>query len=535
MPPAASASAGSTSYFDAEGNEFDLGTDNVSPSTATLGASSSDELTSIGDLSTSPPSPPLPTSMLSDDGAPPLFTPGEMVLYLVVSALALCCMWSNFKPQILKCLQCVLEGAALCPPLQAPAQAAMESLGLSHSRIDPLEDPEIVWTNEAEDPLRVDGSEEIDAELLGSDVVDGDADGEPEPRRGRGRRDARPKKERKPRRKALPEDEVEAADDDDEEALFAEEDEAEVAPAADEEVEAVLDDEDEVEEVDDDDGDGTAPNAMSARLGALEAKLRCGGTVTLNDLQGTRARVSGDGDFLPGAGGRTTGAGDDSFTMVGLSTQVRRGQQEPSQQRLRQEADRRQAKLEEALREKKENAKRRDAQKADVLKREARRKLQKELLFMDHELDALTGTAGGPAGGPPSQVLAAKWLLEHAYTKHPPPSFTKRRAAEEAIRARELRFRDAATSALKLMQARYSPNKNTVGEYGAEWAVISEEISKHAFSLCAGISRGSAQELPPLASGSVFARSRREGALDDEIDFSLAGEMDHDDDVEDAD
>ena len=140
---------------------------------------------------------------------------------------------------------------------------------------------------------------------------------------------------------------------------------------------------------------------------------------------------------------------------------------------------------------------------------------------MDHELDARTD----------SQMLAAKWLLEHVYTKHPPPSFTKRRAAEEVIRARELRFRDAAMNALKLMQARYAPDKNSFAEFGAEWAVLAEEISKHAFSLCSGISRGSQQELPPLASTGVFStRPRRR----DDFELSLSAEMDHED-VEDAD
>ena len=149
---------------------------------------------------------------------------------------------------------------------------------------------------------------------------------------------------------------------------------------------------------------------------------------------------------------------------------------------------------------------------------------------MDAELDALTG-ASETAKGPPSQMLAAKWLLEHAYTKYPPQSFTKRRAAEEVIRARELRFRDAAMQALKLVQARYAPEKNSVAEFGAEWAVIAEEISKHAFSLCAGISRGAQQEAPPRSSG-VFARQRSDD--DDDLGFTLSSEMDHDD-VEDAD
>ena len=85
-----------------------------------------------------------------------------------------------------------------------------------------------------------------------------------------------------------------------------------------------------------------------------------------------------------------------------------------------------------------------------------------------------------------------------------------------------------------MLQTRYAPDKNDAREYGAEWAVIAEEISKHAFSLCAGIGRGSQQELPPLSSD-VFLRQRA-GALDDDLGFSLTNEMDAgDEDVEDAD
>ena len=129
MPPAAS--AGDT-YVDSEGNAFDTSADDVG--VLPCGDDSSEgEMPSLGNAAglSPPPSPFTPSSMLSDDGAPPLFSPGEAVLYLVVLALALCCMWSNFKPQILKCLQCVLEAAAGVrgPGAAGPLRRALRRAG----------------------------------------------------------------------------------------------------------------------------------------------------------------------------------------------------------------------------------------------------------------------------------------------------------------------------------------------------------------------------------------------------------------------
>ena len=521
--------------LDRDDGELGMGTDDwtdlstVSDPAASIAAGPSP---TVNLLTVGMPPPP-PAAMLVDDGAPPILSPAQMALYLVVLILGLCCMWSNFKPQLLGLAQCLLETLAICPPLRKPAKAALQRLGIPHSRHDPLDPSEIVWTNECVDPMRVDGSEEIDAELLGSDVEDYSnaddqsqvQDEEPTPRRGsKGRKEAEPR-ERRQRRSREESERIRRR--------MEEEDDDEV-----EEVED--DDDDEVEEVDDDEEEedeeahrgSRGREKAAARLGALEKKLRGGGMVTLDDLQGTRARVSAGGDFLPAdlpaVDGPSASVGDD-MTMVGLNTQVRNAQKDQSKM-LRQQADRRQAKLEEALRQKQEVQRKKEAAKDEVKKKEGRRKMHKELVYMDAELDALTG-ASETAKGPPSQMLAAKWLLEHAYTKYPPQSFTKRRAAEEVIRARELRFRDAAMQALKLVQARYAPEKNSVAEFGAEWAVIAEEISKHAFSLCAGISRGAQQEAPPRSSG-VFARQRSDD--DDDLGFTLSSEMDHDD-VEDAD
>ena len=79
---------------------------------------------------------------------------------------------------------------------------------------------------------------------------------------------------------------------------------------------------------------------------------------------------------------------------------------------------------------------------------------------------------------------------------------------------------------------------HTVDEFGAEWAVLAEEIAKHAFSLCSGINRGGTQDkLSPFAGGGLFTQPRLEDG--DEIGFSLAGGerelMMEEEDVEDAD
>merc|ERR1711965_1152656 len=102
----------------------------------------------------------------------------------------------------------------------------------------------------------------------------------------------------------------------------------------------------------------------------------------------------------------------------------------------------------------------------EQLKREARKTMITELTFMDQELAALTNQNSAGAF-----MDAAKWLIEFAYTKYPPPTFSKRRSEEEILRTRELRFRDATNNALKLLQARYAPDKHA-GVASPEWAVI---------------------------------------------------------------
>ena len=236
--------------------------------------------------------------------------------------------------------------------------------------------------------------------------------------------------------------------------------------------------------------------------------------------------VSASGDFAPptfaslGSGSRAAAASaDDSFTMVGLPVLARRAQQGQIQAHTAREADRRQAKLEEALRAKQQKLNEQQTHEFERLKREARRAMHSELAYMDQQIDSLTAGSGpSRRGGVTTQVDAAKWLLDHAYTKYPPPAFSKRRAEEEVLRARELRFRDATVSALKLLQARYAPDKSSGAAASPEWAVIGEEIVKHAYSLSMGISRGSQQEMPPLAASGIFATR---AALDADVDFSL--------------
>eukprot|EP00966_Prymnesium_polylepis_P052460 1214986-Prymnesium_polylepis.1 len=147
------------------------------------------------------------------------------------------------------------------------------------------------------------------------------------------------------------------------------------------------------------------------------------------------------------------------------------------------------AKLEDALRQKKKAVAKRAAEEIEELKVAARRKLRLDLLFIDNEVDSLT--AGDAKGG----LKAAKWLLEHAYVKYPPPTFNKRKVAEQVNAARALRFKDATIKALKLLEMRYAPHKNTASEYGAERAVIAEEIAKHAYGLITAVSRGMSQEM----------------------------------------
>ena len=558
MPP--------TKYIDSQGHE------NVLPDDASNPVGGMQPLETdappppaLAEAAFYPPPAPVPTAAAdSDDGAPPLLSSGEQALYLIVLVLFLCCLWSNFKPQVLKLMECVLGVLAVIPPLRGPAEAALESL--SHRPMSPADDiTEVEWTNEDADPMRVDGSAELLDSEMGSDLAsprhdpdeDEDDDDEeaplppPEPKASRGKKGSKKQAKKEPKSKQRRREEEE----DEEEAMFS----AQQAATEEKLSEVRLDDDEEVEEVDEDEGvspyrsrqegapspHGGDDHAMAARLFALETKIKSGGTVTLDDLQGARARVSVTGDFLPAVrnGGRADPAAassnDDSFTMVGLNRQVLRKQTRPSPARLRADADRRQAKLEEALRAKQEESRKAAQQQDELKKADARRTLQKELLMMDHEIDARSTRVGDSATGqPPSQMLAAKWLLEHAYSRYPPRTFTKRRAAEEVMRARELRFRDATMNELKLMQARYAPDKNTVDEFGAEWAVLAEEIAKHAFSLCSGINRGGTQDkLSPFAGGGLFTQPRLEDG--DEIGFSLAGGerelMMEEEDVEDAD
>jgi len=413
-----------------------------------------------------PPPPDRPWEAADDEGV----STGEIVLYVIVLCLGMCCTWINFKAQILIVVNLLQRGKA----------AVLQQFGMAptHMRVDRVEDPEIVWTNECIDPLRVDGSEETD-ELVGGDFPLNDlgdepledvraAPPEPKPRKKEARRS---KRDRAPRRTARDDAALpDVADDEDGEQ------QAE-APAADQHGDGGSDERHEP---------ASAPGSAEPHVTAM----------SLGDLQ----QQGLDGDWF----GKRSAPVDDA-----------------------RDDDQRQARLEETLRQKQEVAKARAAQQAELARQQARRKLQKELLFMDHELDSLSG------GG--SHMLAAKWLLEHVYTRYPPPSFTKRRSAEEVIRARELRFRDATMSALKVLQARYSPDKNTADAFGAEWAVIAEEISKHAFSLCAGVTRGSQQELPPVASG-AFGRLEVDDD-DDRMQFSLTTQvaLEQEEDVEDAD
>ena len=210
MPP--------TKYIDSQGHE------NVLPDDASNPVGGMQPLETdappppaLAEAALYPPPAPVPTAAAdSDDGAPPLLSSGEQALYLIVLVLFLCCLWSNFKPQVLKLMECVLGVLAVIPPLRGPAEAALESL--SHRPMSPADDiTEVEWTNEDADPMRVDGSEEIDAELLGSDVEDDsnadeqsqvqDEEAAPTPRRGssKGRREAEPtQRERRQRRSQRP-------------------------------------------------------------------------------------------------------------------------------------------------------------------------------------------------------------------------------------------------------------------------------------------------------------------------------------------
>ena len=276
--------------------------------------------------------------------------------------------------------------------------------------------------------------------------------------------------------------------------------------------------------------------AMEARIARLEMALasqqvaasgESGGPGASKQI-GTMVRALGDLTSGGGTGGDTgfhfaiplstsnppgAGGNDDSFTMVGLTAQMaQRGEVAMSMQETSDLQDKRLQRLEGALRRKKEAEAQKEEAAAEEAKQEARRRMRKELLVIDNEIDAMTN---GSTEGPTSHLIASKWLLELAYGKYPPRTFNARRAAQELQQARELRFRDAVLRALKLLQSRYAPEKNTVTQYGAEWAVMAEEIAKHAFALQAGMTRGAKQGL--LNRDPVFANSfpMRHGGDDD--------------------
>jgi hypothetical protein len=235
--------------------------------------------------------------------------------------------------------------------------------------------------------------------------------------------------------------------------------------------------------------------AMEARLARLEAALAEKGKKGSSDLLGRQLP-----DFaVPTPAGVGRSNDDDSFTMVGLSVQTAHGGPVESQA-LPDVQDQRQARLESALRRKKEAEEKRVKAQDEDAKQDARRMLRKELLFLDNELDSMTNAS---TEGPTSHLIASKWLLEFAYSKYPPRSFSAQRAKEELRAVRELRFRDAVLKALKLFQSRYSPEKNSVAQFGAEWAVMAEEFAKHAFALQAGMTRGAKQGA--VCGGDVFS------------------------------
>ena len=294
-----------------------------------------------------------------------------------------------------------------------------------------------------------------------------------------------------------------------------------------------------------------AATTVKSSFDHLEAKLAQGKTLTLKDIADARAgvqdagdasstRVTSSGEFVAlQAGARLqhrSHDNDDSFTMVGLPTQIEKKAQKTAQDELKADRDKahdeRQNKLEDILREKNKRLAQQVTEENERLMRDARRKLRPELLHMDNEIDTMLMQPS--QGGGHAQMQAAKWLLEHAYTKYPPPSFSKRRASQETLAVQDLRFRDSIIQALKVLQARYAPAKNQAADYGAERAVIAEEITKHAFSLAAGVNRSSKSDSMPSASG-LMPIALLEPQEDDGISFPLTDRAEVVEDVEDAD
>jgi hypothetical protein len=254
--------------------------------------------------------------------------------------------------------------------------------------------------------------------------------------------------------------------------------------------------------------------AMESRIARLELALQ-GKQAASNALPG-QLQDCDDGPFNFGTETSVHEASssddDDAMTMVPIATASR---DQPDMN------DKRQARLDAVLQRKREAQARKDEVEAEEAKQEARRALRTELLFIDNELDSM---ANAGHGGPSSHLIASKWLLELAYSKYPPRTFSAQRAKEELRVVRELRFNDAVLKGLKLLQSRYAPEKNTVAQHGAEWAVMAEEVAKHAFALQAGVNRSAKQGF--ANHGDVFS-PRHAGQVGD-IDIEVG-------EVEDAD
>ena len=254
----------------------------------------------------------------------------------------------------------------------------------------------------------------------------------------------------------------------------------------------------EVEEVAAADDEGAR---LAARIAQLEAALA--------EATGAEQRATGLApSACVGADGHVTFSGlpqpsamqsnaanDDQMTMIGVSAMAQARETAPafvdhqprSEQEREADAESRQAKLEAVLRSKKEAAQRvRDAAvKAEM--ESARDAMRDELQALDDEIESRQAAAD--EAGPAAQLAVGKWFVALVYSRFPPPAFDERRADEEVALANTLRFKEATTRALKLVQTRYGPEKNSAAEHGAEWAVTAEEVTKRAFALMHGISK----------------------------------------------
>ena len=242
---------------------------------------------------------------------------------------------------------------------------------------------------------------------------------------------------------------------------------------------------------------------LQDRLASLELQLaRAGVPIAIE-----QAVVSSQGEFIPQQPKLThkqpvkaAGEEDDSMTMVGLPTQQLMSQQ--ASVSTKEDEERKQQQLEKIMRRKVEQAAKKAAEEHKGLKLAAKRDLTKELEQIDKQIDVLTSNPVDSMGAW-ANCAAARWLIEHAYSKYPPPSLSKRRVLEEINAARDLRFREQTINALKLLQVRYAAEKNSPDHVGAKRAVIAEEICKHAFDLASGV-------IKKKSSHSIFTRSQKD-------------------------